>query len=155
LPIAEHHDMLKGMLSVLAADLLESRFGSWPSFHDAEVLALRLDSGQRSDGSPRLEMDVHLFAVDGTLSDGRANFVLHTLVTLRFAGIETLRLDGFGPQNVLDELIMRDLGKSAWSTAKVEIELPSSNGLGGAFGCTEVAVLSVEPYTPGPHSVYS
>lgn len=100
-------------------------------------------------------MDVHLFAVDGTLSDGRVNFILHTLATLRFAGVENLRLDGFGPQNVLDELIIRDLGKSSPSPARVEIELPSSNGLSGAFRCTEVAVVSVEPYTPGVHSVYS
>jgi hypothetical protein len=100
-------------------------------------------------------MDVHLFAVDGKLGDGRLNFVLHTLVALEFAGVEDLRLDGFGPQNVLDELVMRDLGASAPRPAGVEIELPSNNGLGGAFRCEEVAVVAVEPYTPGPHSVYS
>jgi hypothetical protein len=100
-------------------------------------------------------MDVHLFAVDGTLDDGRLNFVLHTLVTLEFAGVEDLHLDGFGPQNVLDELVIRDLGPSAPWPARVEVELPSNNGLGGASRCEEVAVLAVEPYTPGPHSVYS
>jgi len=143
------------VVSVLHSDALESRFGSWPSFHDAEVLGVRLDSGQRSDGRARLELDVHLFAVDGKLPDGGLNFVRHTLATLEFAGIEDVDLDGFGPQNVLDELVLRNLGADGHTAAKIQVELPSNNGLGGAFRCQEIAVLIVEPYIPGTHSVYS
>jgi len=143
------------VVSVLHSDALESRFGSWPSFPDAEVFGVRLDSGQRSDGRARLELDVHLFAVDGELPDGGLNFVLHTLATLEFAGIEDVDLDGFGPQNVLDELVLRNLGADGHTAAKIQVELPSNNGLGGAFRCQEIAVLIVEPYIPGTHSVYS
>ena len=143
------------LVQVLNADTLESRFGSWPSFHDAEVLGVRLDSGQRSDGRVRLELDVHLFAVDGQLADGRFNFVLHTAVTLEFVGVENVELDRFGPQNVLFDLVLKDLDVGASSAARVQVELPSSNGLGGAFRCEEVVVAAVEPYAPGRHSVYS
>jgi hypothetical protein len=143
------------MVQILNADALEARFGSWPSFHDAEVLGMRLDSGQRSDGRVRLELDVHLFAVDGQLVDGRFNFVLHTAVTLEFVGVENVELDGFGPQNVLFDLVLKDLDVGASSAARVQVELPSSNGLGGAFCCETVAVVAVGPYAPGPHSVYS
>jgi hypothetical protein len=143
------------VVSVLHSDALESRFGSWPSFHDAEVLGVRLDSGQRSDGRARLELDVHLFAVDTTRPDGGLNFVLHTHVTLEFAGIEDVDLDGFGPQNVLDELVLRNLSGDGHTATNIQVELPSNNGLGGTFRCQEIAVLVVEPYNPGPHSVYS
>ena len=44
---------------------LVERFGDWPSFHDAEIYGLRLDSGQRADGVRWLELDVHVFAADG------------------------------------------------------------------------------------------
>jgi hypothetical protein len=69
-------------------------FGEWPSFHDAEALALRLDSGQRANGIAGLQLDVHLFAVDGRLPNGSLNFVNHTVATLEFEEIEDLELDG-------------------------------------------------------------
>jgi hypothetical protein len=143
------------VIRIMNSDALESRFGSWPSFHDAEILGVRLDSGQRSDGRVRIELDIHVFAVDGQLDDGRFNFVHHTVATLEFAGVEDVALDGFGPQNVLGELVLRDIGAGSPGAARVQVELPSSNGLGGSFRCAEVTVLAAEPYTPGPHSVYS
>jgi hypothetical protein len=35
------------------------------------------------------------------------------------------------------------------------VSLVSSNGLDGTFRCRAVTVLSVEPMTPGAHSVYA
>jgi Immunity protein 50 len=140
---------------IVNSEALEARFGSWPSFHDAEVLAVRLDSGQRSDGRVRLELDVHVFSVDGQLPDGRFNFVLHTVVTLEFAGVEDVDLQGFWHQNVLDDLVIRKLAPDSPWSARVQVELPANNGLAGAFRCEDVTVLAVEPHVPGPHSVYS
>ena len=77
-------------MDVINREALVERFGEWPSFHDAEVYALRLDSGQGTDGVLRLELDVHVFDVDGTLPDGRFNFVRHTLVTLVFEEVEAM-----------------------------------------------------------------
>lgn len=142
------------VVRVLNSEALESRFGEWPSFHDAEILSLRLDSGQRSDGIARLELDVHLFAVDGVLPNGRVNFVLHTVATLQFEGVEDVELGGFGPQNVLFDLVLRDIEGGGPSLARAQVELPSSNGLGGSFRCRNVIVRAADPYEPGPHSVY-
>lgn len=145
--------VMKVVVRVVNAEALESRFGEWPSFHDAEVLALRLDSGQRSDGVVRLELDVHVFAIDGQLPDGSLNFVLHTVVTLQFEGVEAAELDGFGPQSVLFDLVLRDVAIGA-SHARIQVELLSSNGLGGSFRCRDVILPAVEPHEPGAHSVY-
>ena len=125
---------------------------AWPSFHDAEVYALRLESGQLRDGIVRLQLDVHVFAVDGQLPNGRLNFVNHTLVTLEFGEVEALELDGFGPQNVLDDLVLEDVHLAAGR--QVQVTLPSNNGLGGAFRCRSVTVLAAAPFEPGEHSVY-
>jgi Immunity protein 50 len=125
----------------------------WPSFHDAEVLGLRLDSGQRADGIVRLQLDVHVFAVESPPSRDRLSFAKHTVVTLEFEEVEAVELDGFGPQNVLDELVLEDVHLAAGR--QVQVILPSNNGLGGSFRCRSVTVLDAAPHTPGPYSVYS
>lgn len=150
----ERHPRNADVVTVFNAEALESRFGSWPSFHDAEILALRLDSGQRSDGRVRLELDIHLFTSEGNLPDGRFNSVLHTVATLEFTDLADVELDRFGPQNVLFDLELHDLGTTSPTGARMQVELVSSNGLTGAFHCAEAAVIAVEPHTPGPPSVY-
>ncbi len=139
-------------MEVLNREAVVERFGEWPSFHDAEVYSLRLDSGQRTDGLVRLQLDVHVFAVEGRLPSGHLNFVKHTLVTLKFEEVEALEIDSFGPQNVLDGLVLEDVELAAGR--QVQVTLPSNNGLGGSFRCRWVTVLEVAPYTPGRHSVY-
>jgi hypothetical protein len=142
------------MVEVFNHEALEERFGHWPSFHDAEIQAVRLDSGQQNDVGPNLELDVHVFDVQPSVEGSGLNFVSHSLVTMRFDGVEAVELDGFGPQNVLDELVIKDLGPAAVGAAKISVSLPSNNGLGGSFRCEEVTVLAVAEFEPGPRSVY-
>jgi len=99
-------------------------------------------------------MDIHVFAVDGARPDGYANDLNHTLVTFLFEGVEDLELAGFGPQNVLWELELEDLGADFVSASRIQVSLPSSNGLDGAFRCEKITVIAVEPFEPGAHSVY-
>ena len=118
------------------------------------MYAVRLDSGQRLTGPTSLELDIHVFAVEGTKSDGHSSFTTHTLVTLRFEGVEAVELDGFGPQNVLDDLVIEDLGPGFATAARISVSLPSNNGLGGAFRCEDITVLGALPFDPGPRSPY-
>jgi hypothetical protein len=139
-------------VEVFNQEALTERFGEWPSFHDAEIYGLRLDSGQRADGVVRLELDIHVFAVDGVRPDGHLNFVSHTLTTLEFEEVEALELDGFGNQNVLFDLNFKEVSLAAGR--QIEVGLSSSHGLGGSFRCRTVSVLAAVPMTPGKHSVY-
>jgi len=139
--------------SVINAEALVERFGRWRDFHDAEVLAVRLDSGQRSAGVPTLELDIHVFAAGEVRPDGKIDWVSHTCVTLLFENIEDVVLGDFGPQNVLFDLHMKKVVGGP-TLRRVDVEMPASNGLSGSFTCESVTVLSAEPYDPGPHSVY-
>jgi len=67
--------------------------------------------------------------------------------------VENLELDSFGPQNVLDDLVIVDRMPTV-SESRIHVELPANNGLDGSFDCAEVIVTAVEPHLPGPHSVY-
>jgi hypothetical protein len=140
-------------VDIINGETLIERFGEWPSFHDAEIYGLRVDSGQRSDGVVRLEVDVHVFGVNGTLPTGCLKFVNHTLVTLMFEQVEALELDGFGPQNVLDDLALEEVHLAAGR--QLQITLLSNNGLGGSFRCRSVMVIDAVPYEPTEHSVYA
>jgi len=142
------------MNDVIAYEALVERFGRLPTFHDAEVQAARLDSGQQTDGRASLELDIHLFDADGLLPDGQTNFTRHTLATLRFEGVEAVELDGFGPQNVLWDLEIEDLGNGAPDSARLRVSLPASNGLAGSFRCEQALVVAVRDFEPGTHSVY-
>jgi hypothetical protein len=86
------------------------------------------------------------------LPNGQMNWVNHTVATLEFERVESLRLDGFGPQNVLFDLELKDVNTG--SGTQIQVTLPSSNGLDGSFRCESIAVIGVEEHDPGPYSVY-
>jgi hypothetical protein len=129
-------------------EALEDRFGGvWPSFHDAEIYGLRIDTGQRRDGVSRLQLVVHVFDVDDGPRAGGSRFTTHTLVTFEFEHVEHVELEGFAPQNVLDGLHLErvDFG----SGARFQVKLIANTGLQGGFRCRHAVVLEVVPFSTG------
>jgi hypothetical protein len=63
------------MLNIDNHELLTRIFGTWPSFHDAEVLTVRLDrSGNSADDGPALEAAIHVFRMTSEI-DSRGYYV--------------------------------------------------------------------------------
>jgi hypothetical protein len=118
------------------------------------VYAVGLDSGQRSVEPTSVELDIHVFAVEGGHSDQRYRFTKHTLVTLRSETIEAVELDGFAPQNALDDILIEELGSHVATASRISVSLPSNNGLGGSLRCEDIVVLAAVPFKPGPRSPY-
>jgi hypothetical protein len=114
-----------------------SIFGGWPSLHDAEVIRVTLDR-DGPDG-PELETDIHVFEMTGEV-DARGFYELrnHTLVKLRFAGVDQLRLEEFGPQNVLLQLSLGDISDRQLAVLKWDVSFDSSVGVSARFLCTSV-----------------
>jgi hypothetical protein len=71
---------------VTGHEQLTAIFGRWPSFHDAEVLSVRLErDGRDRWESPALYAKVHVFAGRrNEASSTGVEFYNHTLVTFRF-----------------------------------------------------------------------
>lgn len=63
--------------------------------------------------------------------------------TFLFEGVGEVKLDGFGPQNVLDELVIDQA--STIHGPRARVALPGNNGLEGSFLCESVIVLNVTP----------
>ena len=126
-------------------EALTNVFGRWPSFHDAEVVRMRLDRGEGEP--PFLEADIHLWQTTGDL-DERGYYALrhHTLATLRFDGISELELYEFNHQNVLWDLTLEDISELAMPDSRWSVSLATSFGVSGRLVCASISVARTEPY---------
>jgi hypothetical protein len=132
------------MPTIVDRSILEAQFGGWPDFHDAEVDAARLGSGRRGGGPPTLELDICVLAQSVTTSDG-ARESGPIVATLRFEDINAVELSDFNHQNVLFDLVIRDVPPSEADPRSISVELQSSWGLTGAFRCARIAVIAAKP----------
>jgi hypothetical protein len=126
-------------------------FGRWPSFHDAEVMEIQLSrtpKGPRGKRDRRVELLARIHAWDMTNElDRRGYYVLknYTLVTLRFSGVEELKLQGFNHQNVIFGLTIQPKESSEAGSSKFHVEFDPSFGVDAIFDCSAIEVVDAIP----------
>lgn len=132
---------------VLGREKLTSIFGYWPSFHDAEVVWLRLDRGSADDScGATVDAMIHAFEMTSEVgSDGSYVLRNHTLVHFCFRDVVELELSGFNHQNALQGLTITDLRERQWEHIHFEISIDPAFGVGGSLQCHEVEILSAIP----------
>lgn len=137
------------------SERLTSVFGCWPSFHDAEVISVRLErSGTDEWEGPVLFAGVHTFV--GRQSDTSPTGVEwynHAVVTFRFGHVQQLTLADFNQQNAIFDLLIRR-PPDAPSNAPFEVTFDSAHGVECSFYCATIAIAEVEQRLP-EHSVYA
>ena len=132
---------------IVNAEAVTRIFGDWPSFHDAEVIAMRLDR-RGGGGKPQLEVDIHTWEVTPeVMPDGHRGWRKHTLVGLRFEAIDDLSLEDFNHQNVLFDVVLTDVSDRGGSL-HWEVAFNSSFGLSASFLCGTITVVRAEPFDP-------
>jgi hypothetical protein len=111
-------------------------FGYWPSFHDAEVLDLKLNRTGCST------LRVHTWeTTDKVNSRGSFLRTKHIVVSFVLDGIAGLHLNGFSGQNVISGLDLRQTGEV------YELTLEPCYGLEGTITADHVQV-KFEPGIP-------
>ena len=136
---------------VKGSEKLLAIFGRWPSFHDAEVMEIHLSRTPKGPGGKRdrrVELLAKIHAWDMTNElDGRGYYVLknHTLVTLRFSGVEELKLEGFNHQNVIFGLTIQPREDSESGSSKYHVEFDPSFGVDAIFDCSAIEVVDATP----------
>ena len=120
-------------------------YGSWPSFHDAEVIELQHWRGRMKPGAwdasnvlPVITVKIHVFI---ELSGSQ-----HTLATLRFEDVDEYRMEGFNHQNAILGLsiTVRDREKIEGFQALppyLAVEFQSAFGMGATFRCFRIEVV--------------
>ncbi len=130
------------------AEKLISIFGHWPSFHDAEVVWVRLDRRPVHEDAylPTLEASIHTFEMTNEVGpDGYFVLRHHVLVHFRFHEVDELQLEGFNCQNALFGLMISDIRDRQLERIHFEVSLQSAFGLGGSFLCHQIEVIDVSP----------
>jgi Immunity protein 50 len=139
--------MTPPLARILDGEALTQIFGGWPSFHDAEVLEIRLD--RHGISGPQLEAKIYVFEMTPEVtSDGSYRLRHETAATLLFGGVDTLQLEDFNQQNVLWDLSLIDISDRQLEVLKWEVSFQSSFGVSAQFLCETIAVLAAEPFTP-------
>jgi hypothetical protein len=132
---------------ISGGEKLVAIFGYWPSFHDAEVIWLKLDRRLDDNGlSPTLETQIHAFETSKQV-DEKGFYVLrhHVLVHLRFQDVVDLSLEGFNHQNALFGIEISDLTERQWEHIFFQVRFDSSHGMGASFQCHAIEVVEVAP----------
>jgi immunity protein 50 of polymorphic toxin system len=124
--------------------LVTDVFGRWPSFHDAEVLRVRLD--REGEAGPWLEADIYAFDMTSEI-DERGYYVLDKrhVVTLRFDGLVAVDLRWFNQQNVIATLDIEEATNDEEPAVRWHVDVGSSFGMEAQFDCASVRVVAVEP----------
>ncbi len=133
---------------VEASQRLTSFFGAWPSFHDAEVIALDL---WRGDICPERNIWVEptltakIQVLEAT-QIGAHHAGKDALVSLRFHGVNNLRLDGFNHQNAINGLTMILGFHDQSRSPSVQVCFIQGHDVGSSFRCSRIEVADVEPF---------
>jgi hypothetical protein len=131
---------------IVGAEKLTAIYGSWPTFHDAEVLQIALSRDE----------DLHLERADWEGPSITAKFrlfieaptSLETIATIRFGEIDSLKLEGFNHQNALLSLkIEEDLARDRSSPEHLffRVEIEEASGISASFLCHTIEVLDATP----------
>jgi hypothetical protein len=118
------------------ADSVVEWFGYWPTFHDAEVIAIALNRTGPSS------VVLHAFEMTSQV-DPQGFYVLskHATVTFSFEGFEFVRIVGFNAQNVLSSLWITRIPEG------FELNLEEAHGVSGIIKATSMQVR-IEPRIP-------
>ena len=112
-------------------------FGSWPSFHDANVPAYEADADS-------ISLTLHTWQMTDQV-DAKGYFMLknHALVSFRFSGLHDVQMDAFRSGNILFGLEI----SSCSTPASFHVELDSVMDMSGSFSASSGEVVSVIPCT--------
>lgn len=114
---------------------VEDVFGSWSSFHDCLLRAIRLTAGDRAI------VEIDILAPAAYEKRGEYHYPIRPhLVTLRFTDATDIFLQDFGAENIIGELVI-----ALDSNDRAAVRIEPIPGVGGelALTCAEMEVVSV------------
>jgi len=136
---------------IKGSEKLTSIYGSWPSFHDAEVIELQYWRGDVKPGDwddrnvfPVLTTKIHIFIESPTSQ--------HTLATLRFEDVDDFKMEGFNHLNAILGLsiCIQDRGKFKSGESLppcLTVEFQPAFGMGASFRCFRIEVVDASRCT--------
>ena len=133
---------------ITGSEKLTTIFGKWPSFHDAEVISLKLERWRsKNSPQPSLTLVLHTWKLTSEV-DAQGYLVLKnsTRVTLSFTEIDEVELAGFNQQNAIFGLQLEWKSQGTNSSDVFLVTLNPAFGLSGQFECKGIEVIAATPF---------
>ena len=132
-----------GVTAIVGSERLTAVYGTWPTFHDAEVIEVHLwrgemDSEDEQFAARVLTVKLHVMQEAPTSREAIAD--------LRFEGVEELRMEGFNQQNALLGIKIEERsGKEPGSDgpANFAVKFERAFGMSASFRCGGIEVVEV------------
>jgi hypothetical protein len=135
-------------LDIPGSELVTEIFGYWPSFHDATVVRMSLETTNTYVVGPNLCADIYAFEMANESNlDGSMVLRHNVLISFCFAGVDDLHLDGFWNQNTLLQLAITDIRSRQLEWLKFEVFI-DGYGISTKFLCHAVSVQGVREWQP-------
>lgn len=113
-------------------------FGKWPSFHDAEMVEVRLNRN-----GPILEITLYVFSTLAEVDkNGHYKLDRSCFVVMRFSSVEQLELMDFNEQNVIFGIDFENIDSN-----NIQVNIHPCYGITSTFTCKSIEVISVENKT--------
>ena len=127
-------------------ELVTSSLGGWPSFDDFEIVSMLFERSHDGEESlPVLTVQFFGFRPDVSPDSPDRN---NCLLTIRFEGVENVKLDGFNHQNAINGFIVVCKWSELLKREVLDVKIVQGFGVGATFESDEIEVVSVKPAVP-------
>jgi hypothetical protein len=107
-------------------------FGYFPSFHDSEILDVRMDRN-----GAVINMTIKAIEMSSEIENGKYLINKECKIEFKFISVLGMELKDFNNQNVLDEIVFKKESKG------IETIIKSSYGLEGYIISSGVSIISL------------
>jgi hypothetical protein len=130
-------------------------YGHWPSFHDAEVISLKLNRNSDSEfDGPTIQFEIHTFTMTGeTDESGHFKCINHAVIEVKLDGVESSNIEGFNHQNAMDALSIEESKGDGEYGVRFIIEFEPAFGMSAEIICRRIEILKITLGIPR-NSVY-
>ena len=132
------------------ADGVVAYFGSWPSFHDAEITKLNLERAlvvRADDVTLAMEVLVRVFASSYSAETNYEYPLLKSAsLAFLFSGAADIELAGFNHQNVVESI---SAISDEQTDGRIIVAIDPIFGVGGSFSCSAVTVELLQAFRVG------
>lgn len=132
--------------AIRGSEILINYFGSWPEFHDFEVITITLERAPwLTAATSDLRAVFYGFDVSKSPEDPERK---QSLIEMLFQGVDQLRIDGFNHQNPIIGISIQTLPDQSnfgrwsvnWGGTGIHHEV--------SFLCQEISVIRITPLNP-------
>ncbi len=120
------------------ANLVIDHFGYWPTFHDSEVISIKLERTLNKEHSS-VQLKLYSFEMTSEVVNGFYKSIKHCYIDFEFLHLNKIELDGFNHQNAVLSLEFGKEGNIKFCN------IVSAYGVDGYLETEQIRIKNLEP----------